>query len=76
MADEEVCSQLIRLLRMQRHDFINHLQVIHALVQLGRGEKALQYIEETSKKIELMDEALFRHKFQAGNSVKSTEKSY
>ncbi|MBP2639713.1 MAG: hypothetical protein H6Q66_664 [Firmicutes bacterium] len=66
MAEEEVCSQLIRLLRLQRHDFINHLQVIHALVQLGRGEKALQYIEETSKKMELLDESLFRHKPQTG----------
>jgi len=71
MAEEEVCSQLIRLLRIQRHDFINHLQIIHALVQLGRGEKALQYIEETSKKMELLDESLFRHKPQAGCSPKT-----
>lgn len=66
MAEEEKCSQLIRLLRLQRHDFINHLQVIHALVQMGRGEKALQYIEETAKKMELLDESLFRHKSQTG----------
>ena len=75
MAEEEY-SQLIRLLRLQRHDFINHLQVIHALVQLGRSEKAIQYIEETSKKMEFLDESLLRNKPQTGCSPKTQDKSY
>jgi len=61
MSEEEICSQFIRLLRIQRNDFINHLQVVHALIQLGRGEKALRYIEEISKKIESVDESLYQY---------------
>ncbi|MEG6585740.1 Spo0B domain-containing protein [Dendrosporobacter sp. 1207_IL3150] len=48
-ANKEVCDELIRLLRVQRHDFINHIQVVHALLQLGRVEKALRYIEDIAK---------------------------
>ena len=66
MAEQEVCTQLMQLLRLQRHDFINHLQVIHALLQLGRLEKALQYIEELSKGTELLDGPLSQHKPLAG----------
>ncbi|MBP1764848.1 MAG: hypothetical protein H6Q65_1906 [Firmicutes bacterium] len=65
MSEEEICSQFIRLLRLQRNDFINHLQVVHALIQLGRGEKALRYIEEVSKKIESVDESLYQYQEQA-----------
>ncbi len=39
---------------MQRHDFMNHMQVIHALLQLGRVEKALTYIEDLAKDPEMM----------------------
>jgi pentatricopeptide repeat protein len=65
MAEQEVCTQLMQLLRLQRHDFINHLQVIHALLQLGRVEKALQYMEELSKGTELLEAPLAQHKPQA-----------
>ncbi|MDF2636453.1 MAG: signal transduction histidine kinase regulating citrate/malate metabolism, partial [Pelosinus sp.] len=46
MEDHEVCEEIVTLLRKQRHDFVNHLQVIHAMLQMGRREKALLYIEE------------------------------
>lgn len=49
MEDHELDAESMHLLRIQRHDFINHLQVIHALIQLGRTEKALIYIEELAK---------------------------
>ncbi|EAX48096.1 signal transduction histidine kinase regulating citrate/malate metabolism [Thermosinus carboxydivorans Nor1] len=62
MATGEVCSELIRLLKMQRHDFINHLQVIHAMLQLGRVEKALKYIEDLSHDQALVTEQLANHK--------------
>jgi pentatricopeptide repeat protein len=65
MAEREVCTQLLQLLQLQRHDFINHLQVIHALLQLGRVEKALQYIEDLSKGKELLEGPLSQHKPQA-----------
>lgn len=47
-------DQVEKLLRAQRHDFINHIQVVHALLQLGRVEKALQYIEDLAKDPELV----------------------
>ncbi|MDD4601458.1 hypothetical protein SDC9_09018 [bioreactor metagenome] len=58
---DQVCEELVRLLRVQRHDFINHLQVIHAMLQLGRAEKALTYIEELAKDGGLVDDQIMRH---------------
>lgn len=52
------CTDVIKLLRIQRHDFLNHLQVIHAMIQLGRGEKALQYIEKLAHDPEMISNVL------------------
>lgn len=57
----QVCSELVKLLRVQRHDFINHLQVIHAMLQLGRTEKALAYIESLAKDDSLISDQLHMH---------------
>lgn len=62
--NNEVCDELVRLLRVQRHDFINHLQVIHAMLQLGRVEKALQYIEELAKDQGLINDQIRMHSRQ------------
>lgn len=43
--DQEVCQEMIKMLRRQRHDFINHIQVVHAYLQLGKVEKALASLE-------------------------------
>ena len=61
MADHDMCEEIVRLLRLQRHDFINHLQVIHAMIQLGRTEKALAYIEDLSKDSGLIQDTLQLH---------------
>ena len=61
MANNEVCSEVIRLLKIQRHDFVNHLQVIHAMLQLGRTEKALKYIEDLAKDQSLVTDQLALH---------------
>jgi len=45
MAKLEVKEEVLLLLKMQRHD----LQVIHAMIQLGKMDKALIYIEELSQ---------------------------
>jgi sensor histidine kinase regulating citrate/malate metabolism len=58
MENHEVSTESVELLRIQRHDFINHLQVIHALLQLGRAEKALTYIEELAKGSSLISNTL------------------
>lgn len=46
MADQAISAETVHLLRVQRHDFINHIQVIQALIQLGKTEKALRYIDD------------------------------
>ena len=58
MGNHEVSTESVELLRIQRHDFINHLQVIHALLQLGRTEKALLYIEELAKNTDAISDTL------------------
>jgi sensor histidine kinase regulating citrate/malate metabolism len=63
MADG-VCAELEKLLRAQRHDFINHIQVVHALLQLGRTEKAKAYLEELAKDESLVAGPLAMHREQ------------
>jgi hypothetical protein len=41
-------ERALHLLRRQRHSFLNHLQVISGWLQLGRPEKAGQYLETVS----------------------------
>ncbi|HWR41570.1 Spo0B domain-containing protein [Sporomusa sp.] len=56
------CTDVVKLLRIQRHDFLNHLQVIHAMIQLGRDEKALQYIEKLAHDPEMISNVLTTYK--------------
>lgn len=37
---------LIQFLRIQQHDFMNHIQVIHGYLQLNKARKAMEYIED------------------------------
>ncbi|MCL4424884.1 MAG: Spo0B domain-containing protein [Firmicutes bacterium] len=46
-ADPAKKARLLELCRHQRHDFLNHIQVISGWLQLGRPERALDYIKET-----------------------------
>lgn len=41
--------ELVDALRSQRHDNINHLQVIYGLIQLGKTAEAGQYIAQVQK---------------------------
>ncbi|HAA89911.1 MAG: Signal transduction histidine kinase regulating citrate/malate metabolism [Thermoanaerobacterales bacterium 50_218] len=43
--------QLLDMLRAQRHDFLNHLQVISGLLQIGRFETARNYIGQVNQEI-------------------------
>ncbi|MDK2984527.1 MAG: hypothetical protein PWQ96_169 [Clostridia bacterium] len=36
----------LRLIRSQRHDIVNHLQTIYALLQLGDSHRAKKYVDE------------------------------
>ena len=47
---EDMLGQLTELnekLRAQRHDFMNHLQVVYSLIELKDDQEAMRYIEQT-----------------------------
>jgi len=46
----------ISLLRKQRHDFMNDLQVIYGYLQIKRPQGALEYIDRLSKQNEIISE--------------------
>ncbi|MBN2879934.1 MAG: Spo0B domain-containing protein [Clostridia bacterium] len=51
-------DELNRKLRAQRHDFINHLQVVHSLIQLQEYDDAAKYIANTYEDIRQVGELL------------------
>lgn len=51
-------DELNRKLRAQRHDFINHLQVVHSLIQLKEHDEAANYIAKTYEDIRQVGELL------------------
>lgn len=44
-------SEVIKYMREQRHDFMNHIQVIWGYLQLDKPKNALEYIAELNKKL-------------------------
>lgn len=54
----ESTQQLNTKLRVQRHDFINHLQVVHSLIQLKEYDEAADYIAEIYEDIRQVGELL------------------
>jgi len=53
-------QRALALLREQRHSFLNHLQVISGWLQLGRAERAAQYLNEVSARVAGESEVLRR----------------
>ncbi|KPU44164.1 sensory histidine kinase DcuS [Oxobacter pfennigii] len=43
-------TEIVKYLREQRHDFMNHIQVIWGYLQLNKAEAAAKYIAELNKK--------------------------
>lgn len=43
---------ILKLLRVQNHDYLNHLQVIAGYLQLGRSQEALYYLREAVEAIQ------------------------
>lgn len=54
---EKACEEVLRRLSRQRHDFLNHIQVVYAYLQIGKFEKALSYLEKIPEQIK-EDESL------------------
>lgn len=46
-------QELVNLLRRQRHDFANHLQVVGGYLELERPDKALQYLKQVTEELAL-----------------------
>ena len=44
-------SQFNNTLRAQRHDFLNHLQVVYSLIEMGEYQEANDYIEQVYGRI-------------------------
>ena len=58
---DETVSQMTDLntaLRAQRHDFLNHLQVVYSLIEMGEYDEANQYIEQVYGDIQAVSKAL------------------
>ena len=51
-------SDLNRALRAQRHDFLNHLQVVYSLIEMGEYPEANRYIEQVYGDIQSVSRAL------------------
>jgi two-component system sensor histidine kinase AgrC len=51
-------SELNTKMRVQRHDFLNHLQVIHGLLELNQYKDACQYMETTYDEIQSVSNVL------------------
>ncbi|MCF8010300.1 MAG: Spo0B domain-containing protein [Clostridiales bacterium] len=50
--NHDLCEKNLRLLRCQRHDFMNHLQVILGYLQVKRTIKAIDYIKNINTNFE------------------------
>ncbi|KAB7672695.1 GHKL domain-containing protein [Bacillus sp. B1-b2] len=48
-------QSLISSVRSLRHDFSNHIQVIHGLLKLEQHEKALDYLTSLSKEVSVIE---------------------
>ncbi|KJS82045.1 MAG: hypothetical protein JM58_13390 [Peptococcaceae bacterium BICA1-8] len=45
---EKLLKELLEANRHQRHDFLNHLQVIWGFIKIKREEKAIEYLQEVT----------------------------
>jgi len=44
-------KELLEVLRVQRHDFMNHLQIISGMIQLNKTDRAFRYIQELAREM-------------------------
>ena len=58
---DETVSQMTDLnqaLRAQRHDFLNHLQVVYSLIEMGEYQEADRYIEQVYGDIQAVSQSM------------------
>jgi len=51
-------KELIKVITTQRHDFVNHLQSVYALLKIGQIQSAQNYIEDLYQEVKLTSEML------------------
>ena len=56
--NEKLSLETLKLLKRQRHDFLNHLQIIHSLIILDKSPRALEYIEEVAKNSNWLEKSI------------------
>lgn len=54
----EDLTHSLALLRGQRHSFMNHLQVVSGWLQLGKSERAIQYINRLAARMDAEGQVL------------------
>lgn len=64
----EDLNKLNNTMRAQRHDFLNHLQVVHSLIELNEHEEANSYIDKVYDAIEKVSSSL-RTSIPAVNAI-------
>ena len=59
-------EEVVWLLDCQRHDYLNHLQVISGLLELGKPGRAAEYLKEALRTIEIERTLLKRQDLELG----------
>lgn len=61
-------DQLNREMRMQRHDFLGHIQVVYSLLQMEEHQEAIDYLERVYSQLQTVSKVL-RTKMTAFNAL-------
>ncbi|PKM76953.1 MAG: histidine kinase [Firmicutes bacterium HGW-Firmicutes-15] len=54
----EQLQEMNKIIKTQRHDFVNHLQTVYGLMQLGEVEEAQSFISELYTEVQISGEIL------------------
>ncbi|WP_241674557.1 sensor histidine kinase [Paenibacillus luteus] len=54
----EEINQMFQSIRAQRHDFLNHVQTIHSLAELGKSQELIGYTKELTGDIRMMNDII------------------
>ncbi|MCK5757724.1 MAG: Spo0B domain-containing protein [Clostridiales bacterium] len=55
MESYDKTSELNNTLREQRHDFLNHIQIIHGLIEMDNHKEAAEYMEDIYSEIQAVN---------------------
>ncbi|MDX1358136.1 MAG: ATP-binding protein [Clostridia bacterium] len=58
MESYDKTSELNNTLREQRHDFLNHIQIIHGLIEMDNHKEAAEYMEDVYSEIQSVNKIM------------------